>query len=120
MASFTYNMHESDRFGVEEVTSMPSFSGNSFDARRFQAITEHLFSMLSEEAVILSLKNGKYYGLNPVGVSIWHAIKEPATLAEIETAIMQEYEVDHSTCQTAVAEFLEKMIAEELIKTIDG
>jgi len=53
----------------------------------FQAITEHLFSMLSQEAVILSLKNGKYYGLNPVGVSIWRASKEPVTLAEIETAI---------------------------------
>ena len=113
-------MHQSNRFEVEEAIDMTSFSANSVGVRRFQAITEHLFSMLSQEAVILSLKNGKYYGLNPVGVSIWNAIKEPATLAKIEMAITLEYEVDHDTCQKAVAEFLEKMIAEELIKTIDG
>ena len=113
-------MHESNGTGIEEITSMTSYPGSPVVERRFQAITEHLFSMLSEEAVILSLKNGKYYGLNPVGVSIWHAIKEPATQDEIEAVIMQEYDVDRSTCQQAVAGLESHIVTQRCIVKFTG
>jgi hypothetical protein len=87
--------------------------------RHFVAIKEHLFSNLNDEAVILSLKNGKYYGLNGVGGSIWAAIQESRTLGEIESIIMSEYEVDPETCRREVKTFLETMLAEELIETVD-
>jgi hypothetical protein len=89
------------------------------DSKRYQAIKEHLFSQLNDEGVILSLSNGKYYGLNSVGVSIWVSILEGATLAEIEAAVMREYDVDYETCQREVASFLEEMSKEDLIETID-
>lgn len=85
----------------------------------FQAIKEHLFSLLSDEAVILSLKNGKYYSLNSVGSSIWGAIQVPAKLSDIEAAILKEYDVDPQTCRREVILFLEKMVAEDLILMID-
>ena len=87
---------------------------------RFQAIREHLFSLLSNEAVILSLKNGKYYTLNSVGSSIWGIIKEPANFSDIESAILEEYDVDPSTCRKEIELFLDKMVAEELVVLIDG
>lgn len=86
---------------------------------RFQAIKEHLFSLLGDEAVILSLKNGKYYSLNSVGSSIWKVIQEPAELSDIEAAILMEYDVDPKICRNETVLFLEKMIAEDLILTID-
>lgn len=85
----------------------------------FQAIKEHLFSLLSDEAVILSLKNGKYYSLNSVGSSIWGTIQVPAKLSDIEAAILKEYDVDLQTCRREVILFLEKMVAEDLILMID-
>ena len=62
--------------------------------RRYRAIREHLVSDLDTKAVILSLKNGKYYGLNKVGLAIWALIQKPSTIAEIEEALLQEYAVD--------------------------
>ncbi|MCC7308401.1 MAG: lasso peptide biosynthesis PqqD family chaperone [Acidobacteria bacterium] len=87
--------------------------------RRFIAIKEHLFSELNEEAVILSLKNGKYYGLNSVGVTIWKSLQTSVSIDEIETVVMNEYDVGEETCRVEVLRFLEKMLGEELIEAAD-
>ncbi len=85
----------------------------------FVAIREHLFSDLNGEAVILSLKNGKYYGLNEVGKTIWRAINEPTSLAGIQCKVMCEYNVDEETCRQEVSSFLRKMYEEGLIEVVD-
>jgi hypothetical protein len=82
---------------------------------RYTAIKQHLFSDLNNEAVILSMKSGKYYGLNSVGRSIWQAIKRPLTIGEIQALVMSEYEVDEDTCHREVHQFLQKMTNEGLI-----
>ena len=69
--------------------------------------------------MILSLKNGKYYGLNSVGVVVWKNLQQAVTLYQIETAVMAEYDVDEETCRQEVLSFLETMAREELIETID-
>jgi Coenzyme PQQ synthesis protein D (PqqD) len=85
----------------------------------FVAIKEHLYSDLNGEAVILSMKNGKYYGLNEVGRSIWNAIKDPTNFEEIHAKVMREYEVDEETCYREVSSFLQKMFDEGLIEVLD-
>lgn len=82
---------------------------------RYQAIKEHLCCELNGESVILSLKNGKYYGLNSVASRIWELIQLPLSVAEIESAILLEYEVENQVCEQAVSVFLKQMIDEELI-----
>lgn len=111
-------MYDTSTFGASyEMTTPPTNS--DLDGRRYQAIKEHLFSQLNDEGVILSLRNGKYYGLNSVGVSVWLNILEAATLAEIEAAVMREYDVDEETCRREVSSFLESMLNEELIEPVD-
>jgi hypothetical protein len=103
-----------------DMNTLSDSSTQNASRRHFIAIKEHLFSNLNDEAVILSLKNGKYYGLNAVGGSIWGAIQESRTLEQIETIIMSEYDVDLTTCRTEIKTFLETMLAEELIETVDA
>jgi hypothetical protein len=107
---------------------IPAFEGDMSDieipsssskVRRYRAIKDHLFSALAEEAVLLSLRNGKYYGVNHVGAAIWSILQEPVTVSEIEAHLMNEYDVDEETCRSEVAEFLDKMIGEELIDVLD-
>ena len=104
---------------TSEMNTLSHNSTQNSSRQHFVAIKEHLFSNLNDEAVILSLKNGKYYGLNAVGGSIWGAIQERRTLEQIETIIMSEYDVDSATCRNEVRTFLETMLAEELIETVD-
>lgn len=86
---------------------------------RFEAVKEHLYSEIKGEGVILSLKNGKYYGVNPVGASIWQVVQNPSTLREIQTAISREYDVDPKSCSQEVLAFLEQMVNEELIEILN-
>jgi hypothetical protein len=81
-------------------------AGATSKAKRYRAIKDHLFSSLVDEAVILSLENGRYYGLNHVGAAIWSSLQQPVTLSEIESFLMKEYEVDEQTCRIEVMSLL--------------
>jgi Coenzyme PQQ synthesis protein D (PqqD) len=71
---------------------------------------------LAGEAAILNIKNGVYYGLDPVGARIWSLMQEPRAVAEIQNTITGEYDVDPERCARDLAELLEKLLAEGLIE----
>lgn len=101
---------------MAEKTSLRNLDDLTLTNNRFEAIKDHLYSEIKGEGVILSLKNGKYYSVNPVGGSIWQAIQSPATLPEIQAAVTREYEVEEHTCRREVLTFLEQMVKEELVE----
>lgn len=117
-------MRNTDRFFykaniMEKKTSFQDFDEMILASNRFEAVKDHLYSEIKGEGVILSLKNGKYYGVNPVGASIWQAVQSPATLQEIQTAVTREYDVDRETCRQEVLAFLEQMVNEELVEILN-
>lgn len=71
---------------------------------------------LEEEVVILGLKDGVYYGLNPVGSFIWKFIQEPVSVKEIKEAILKEYDVDEETCNNDLQELLGDLLDKGLIE----
>jgi Coenzyme PQQ synthesis protein D (PqqD) len=80
------------------------------------ASADQVSSDLAGESVILSLKNGTYYGLNAVGNSIWMLIQDPTTIDKIYEAILQEYEVDSQTCEADVQALLADLLSAQLIE----
>lgn len=85
----------------------------------YQAVSEHLHCELNGEAVILSLKNGKYYGLNQIGANIWELLQKPISLSRLEKKILADYDVDARKCSREVASFLTLMQEEGLIEIIN-
>ena len=85
----------------------------------FQAVQDHLYSDLSGEGVVLNIRNGKYYGLNGVGVTIWNTIQVAASLQEIKSEVIREYDVSDETCQQELVTFIKDMIREELVEVLD-
>ena len=71
---------------------------------------------LGDEAAILNMKNSVYYGMNPVGATVWNLLKQPKTVAEIRDAILQEYEVEEKRCEQDLLTLLEEMRSEGLIE----
>ncbi len=71
---------------------------------------------LAGEAAILNIKNGVYYGLDPVGARIWNLMQEPRVVAEIQNAIADEYDVEPERCARDLVGLLEKLLAEGLIE----
>ncbi|MEN4018841.1 MAG: PqqD family protein [Methanobacterium sp.] len=71
---------------------------------------------VEDEVVILSMKDGVYYGLNPVGAFIWNQIQEPKRVNEIRDAILGEYEVDREACEKDLMQLLGELLDKKLIE----
>jgi Coenzyme PQQ synthesis protein D (PqqD) len=80
------------------------------------AVKQQLSCELEEEAVILHLKAGVYYGLDSVGARIWALIQEPKTVDQIKDAILREYDVEPDRCERDVLALLQELAAEDLIE----
>lgn len=104
---------------LREHSETAIFENGARRIMRYKASPDHLYSDLKDEAAILSMATGKYYGINAVGVTIWKAISMPATIEEIEEAVMSEYEVDRQTCGKEIRAFLTRMADEQLIEVLD-
>ena len=71
-----------------------------------------LAAEIDGEAVMLSIENGKYYGLDPVGTDIWNLASEPRSIGQICNALRDRYDVDAETCRQEVTELLEVLVAD--------
>src|SRR3954468_22260572 len=71
---------------------------------------------VADEAVLLSMRDGEYYGLNEVAASIWRLIQQPRTPLQVRDALLEEYDgISVFDCDRAVTEFLGEMLALNLI-----
>ena len=67
------------------------------------------------ELVMMSVDKGKYYGLGGIGPRIWDILEEPRTVADVVGVITAEYEVDPVECQRDVENYLQALLADNLI-----
>jgi hypothetical protein len=82
------------------------------------ATTEQVSCAVGEESVILGLQNSVYYGVNPVGASIWKLLQRQRSVAELRDAVLEEYDVEKERCERDLLDLLEKMQAEGLINVV--
>jgi hypothetical protein len=78
--------------------------------------TEQLSSRLGDDLVILNLKSGRYYGLNPVGARVWELAEKRSSAASIRDSIVNEFAVDPATAESDLADLLGQMESEGLIQ----
>lgn len=55
------------------------------------ASSEHVACDLDDETVILSLKTGQYYGLNPVAAAVWRMIQVRRKVVAVRDGLMKEF-----------------------------
>ncbi|HEX2077960.1 MAG TPA: PqqD family protein [Longimicrobium sp.] len=83
---------------------------------RVVASRDQVSCELEGEAVILGLGNGVYYGLNPVGATVWKLLEQPRTVAELRDAVVAEYEVDAPRAQADLLRLLGDLAANGLVE----
>ncbi len=76
----------------------------------------HLYSEIADEAVILDLESGVYYGLNPVGVDIWQWLQQPQTKEKLLDLILEEYEVTPEQAEQDIQSILKEMLEAKLLE----
>ena len=80
------------------------------------AISNQVSSNLGEEAVILHLGKGAYYGVNEVGAVIWSLLLKPVRVRDIAAEVVSKYQVSRKQCQADLLQLLDKMLRAKLIE----
>jgi hypothetical protein len=83
---------------------------------RVVAARDQVSAELDGEAVVLSLADGVYYGLDPVGASVWTLLEQPRTVAELRDAVVAEYDVDAPTAEADLLQLLRDLAARGLVE----
>ena len=92
-----------------------SFSRPLTITSRVRANDNVLFQELQEEAVLLNLNSGVYFGLNPVGTRIWHLIIEKQQVLEITRSIVAEFDVSEEQCTADLIALVTKLESQGLV-----
>ena len=79
--------------------------------------SEHQVSCpLREEAAILNMATGKYYGLDAVGAMIWQRIERPTCFGDVNAALLSEYDVAPASAEQDLDRFLQELVAAGLVE----
>ncbi len=99
--------------------TMPSMMTSIAPTTAVRASPQQVSCNVADEAVLLSMRDGEYYGLNEVAACIWKHIQEPRTVLEVRNALLAEYdEIDAGECELAIVAFLTEMISLELVDLV--
>ncbi len=84
------------------------------------ASKEQASADLGDEAAILNLKSGVYYGLDAVGARIWALIQTPRTVREVRDTLLEEYDVEADRCGEDLIRLLGELAEHDLIDVTDS
>jgi hypothetical protein len=74
---------------------------------------------LDGEAVLMSVDQGRYYGMDPIGTRIWGLIENPVAVSDICDQLRKEYKVTPEDCERDVLTFLNELAEANLLRVID-
>lgn len=98
---------------------MARTSGNHFSRQsmsNFKIPDNVLFQEVDGEAVLLSLDEGCYYGLDELGTRIWKLIDQDLDSEQVVAAIVEEYEVEPEQARRDLDAFLSDLEQSGLIQ----
>ena len=93
----------------------PSTNGAIPLDARIVPSTKQISCELEDEAVVLNLENGVYYGLNTVAARVWELAQEAKTVREIRDFLLAEYEIEEATCTRDLIDLLGQLHRWQLI-----
>ncbi len=85
----------------------------------FQAASDVLFRAVEDEAVLLHVPSGTYYGLNTTGILLWEAVQNKQPLLSVVDSILSEYEVERSQVLNDLQTLLQDLLNSGLLVKID-
>jgi hypothetical protein len=87
--------------------------------RTVVACKDQVSADLSDEVVILSLRNGEYFGLNSVGAEIWALIQQPMSVDDVRDHLLRAYpDVEPERCTREVVALIDQMIEAGLVEAV--
>lgn len=84
-----------------------------------QRVDDLISCDLDGEVALMSVANGKYYGLNAMGSRIWALLAEARPVGEVCGLLQGEFQVELGQCRDEVLAFVRELAQEQLIRVAD-
>src|SRR5437868_3229637 len=68
------------------------------------------------EVVMMSIEQGRYFGLDDIGSDIWKRIEPPCSFATLIDRLVVDYEADRATIAADVQVLLGRMAAQDVVR----
>lgn len=81
--------------------------------------TDILASEVDGEVVMMSIEQGKYYGLDPIGAAIWNKLEEATNITSICEELEKDYKADYTTIENDVRLFVEDLIKNNIVEIVE-
>ena len=78
-----------------------------------------VYAELGEEAVLLNVESGVYYGLDAVGTRIWQLLAAGSSVEDMVSQMREEYDVAPAQLAQDVQTFLEMLAAKDLTRNVE-
>jgi hypothetical protein len=75
-----------------------------------------IFQELEGEAVLLNMRTGIYFGLNPVGMRIWQLLSKHGEVETVATMLLDEYNVSEDQLRNHLSDFIKKLQSKGLVE----
>jgi hypothetical protein len=79
---------------------------------------DQLSTSVGDEAVILNLDRGAYFGLNVSGAGLWRKLQEPTKVSALHQWMLATYEVTPELAQRDLFALLNKLLEMGLIEVV--
>ena len=96
------------------MTSTPLVTLSS----RVQRAPSVLSAIVDNEAVLMDVSSGSYYGLLETGREIWQRLEEPVLVGDLCASLGREYSAPEGELEADTIEYLNRLAASGLI-TVD-
>jgi len=85
-----------------------------------ERIPDQIAAEVDDDLVMVNVETGYYYAVSDVAREIWDAIERPRKISDLIDQLMASHEVDRATCEEETLSFLQKLLAERLLRVSDG
>ena len=68
------------------------------------------------EIVMMSIEQGRYYGLDDIASDIWHRIEPACSFGELVDRLVNDYNADRATIARDVHALLARMAAQDVVR----
>ena len=97
---------------TESRDTMPAI----FDATVISRSPSVLTAEVDGEIVMMSIEQGRYFGLDDIGSDIWKRIESPCSFAALIDRLIADYDADRATIAADVQALLGRMAAQDVVR----
>jgi hypothetical protein len=101
---------------IDEAANAAEKTGQIGDATMISRSPSVVTAEVDGEIVMMSIEQGRYFGLDDIGSDIWKRIEPPCSFATLIDGLTAAYEADRATIAADVQSLLGRMVEQDVVR----